>query len=86
MYIIYMVGQWLQKLPLSTFEWINDTSQFNEDFIKNYNEENDEGHFLEVDVQYLENLHKLYNDLSFLSQRMRIEKIVMLVANLYDKI
>ena len=31
-----------QKLPVIKFEWIGDTSQFNEDFIKNYNEENDE--------------------------------------------
>ena len=43
-----------QKLPVNNFEWIKDTSQFNEDFIKNYNEESDEGYFLEVDVQYLE--------------------------------
>ena len=32
------------------FEWIKDTSQFNEDFIKNYREESDKGYFLEVDV------------------------------------
>ena len=41
-----------QKLPVNKFEWIEDTSQFNEDFIKSYNEESDEGHFLEADVQY----------------------------------
>ena len=33
----------LQKLPVNNFEWVKDTSQFNEDFIKNYNEKNDEG-------------------------------------------
>ena len=27
------------KLPAIDFEWIEDTSSFNEDFIKNYNEE-----------------------------------------------
>ena len=32
-----------QKLPVNKFEWIKDTSQFNGDFIKNYNEESDEG-------------------------------------------
>ena len=42
-----------QKLPVNKFEWVEDTSQFNEDFIKNYNEESDERCFLEVDVQYL---------------------------------
>ena len=43
-----------QKLPVNNFEWIEDTSQYNEDFAKNYNEESDEVYFLEVDVQYLE--------------------------------
>ena len=28
-----------QKLPVNKFEWIKDTSQLNEDFIKTYNEE-----------------------------------------------
>ena len=36
---------------------MKDTYQFNEGFIKSYNEESDKGYFLEVDVQYLENLH-----------------------------
>ena len=49
----------LQKLPVKNFEWTIDTSQFNEDFIKNYNEESDEGYFLEVDVQYLKNYMNL---------------------------
>ena len=75
----------LQKLPVNNFEWIKDTSQFNEDFIKNYNEESDEGYFLEVDVQYLEKLHELHNDLPFLPERMKIEKVENLVANLHDK-
>ena len=43
-----------QKLPVNNFEWIEDTSQFNKDFIKNYHEEIDEGYFIEVHVQYLE--------------------------------
>ena len=25
-----------QKLPVNNFEWVKDTSQFNENFIKNY--------------------------------------------------
>ena len=75
-----------QKLPVNNFEWIKDTSQFNEDFIKNYNEESDEGYFLEVDVQYLEKLHELHNDLPFLPERMKIEKVEKLVANLHDEI
>ena len=30
-----------QKLPANNSEWIDDTSLFKEDFIKNYNEESD---------------------------------------------
>ena len=39
-----------QKLPVNKFQWIEETSQFNKGFIKNYNKESDEGYFLEVDV------------------------------------
>ena len=39
-----------QKLPVNKFERTKNTSQFNEDFIKNCNEESDKGYFLEVDV------------------------------------
>ena len=38
------------KLILNNFEWIKETFQFNDDFMKNYNEESDEGYFLEGDV------------------------------------
>ena len=74
-----------QKLSVKHFEWIKDTSQFNEDFIKNYNKESDEGYFLEVDVLYLEKLHQVQNDLPFLPERMKIEKVKKLAADLHDK-
>ena len=64
-----------QKLPVNNFEWIENNSQFNEDFIKNYIEEYDERYFLEVDVQYLERLHELHNGLPFLDETMKIEKV-----------
>ena len=63
-----------QKLPVNNFEWIKYTSQFDEDFIKNYNEEIDEGYFLEVDVQYLAKLYKLHNNLPFLPERRKLKK------------
>ena len=40
-------------LLAETFEWIKDTFQFNEDFIKNYTEESDAVYFLEVDFHIL---------------------------------
>ena len=70
-----------QKWPVSNFKWVEDIFEFDESF----NEESDEGYFLEVDVQYPENLHNLRNDLPFLSERRKIEKVENLVANLHDK-
>ena len=55
----------LQKLSVNNFKCIKDTSQFNENFMKDYNEESNEGYFLEVDVQYVEKLCGLHNDLAF---------------------
>ena len=75
----------LQKLPINKFEWIEETSQFHEDFIKNYNEEGDEGYFLDVDVEYPGKLHELHNDLPFLPERNKIKKVEKLDTNLYDK-
>ena len=73
-----------QKLSVNNFEWTKDTSQFNEDLIKNYNEESNEGYFLEVHVQYLEQLDELHSDLPFLPEKMKIEKVEKLVANLHN--
>ena len=42
-----------QKLPVNNLQRTKDTSQFNEDFIKNYNEESDVGCFVQVDVNIL---------------------------------
>ena len=53
-----------QKLLVYYFKWVKDISEFHESFIKSYNEESDEENFLEVDIQYLENLYNLHNDLS----------------------
>ena len=75
----------LQKLPVNNFQLIEDTFQLNEDFIKDYNGESNERYLLEFDVQYLEKLNKLHNDLPFLPQRTKIEKLEKLVGNLHDK-
>ena len=59
--------------------------QSNEDFIKNYNEESNEGYFIEADLQYHEKSYELHNDLPFLPERMKVEKVKKLVTNLNDK-
>ena len=41
-----------QKSLADGFSWVENTSPFNKDFIKNYNEDSDAGNLLEVDIQY----------------------------------
>ena len=41
-----------QTLPLGGFEWVEETSQFNKDFIKKYNEDSDIGYFLKFMFNY----------------------------------
>ena len=74
-----------QKLPKNNFKWVEDTSRINEEFIKNYNENNNKGDILEVDVKYPRKLHDLHSDLPFLSKRMKIDKCKKLVCNLQNK-
>ena len=74
-----------QKISVNDFKWVEDTSKFDEDFIKSYNYVNDEGYFFEVDVEDIKNLHDIHNDLPFLPERMKIEKVERVVANLHVK-
>ena len=53
--------------------------------IKNYNEESNGEYFYEAYVQYLERLHEFHNDLPFLPERIKVEKVEKLVANLKDR-
>ena len=67
------------------FQMEKNILKFNEDFIKNYDEDSDKEYIFEVDVEYPKNLHDLHSDLPFLSERMKIGKCNKLLCNLYDK-
>ena len=62
-----------QKLPTFNFEWVEDTSQFTEDFVKNYNEKSELGYFLEVDVQFPKKLYEFLSDFLFSQGRKKLE-------------
>ena len=47
---------------------------------ENYDENSDKRYILEVDKEYPKNLHTLHSDLSFLSERMKINKCTKLVC------
>ena len=73
-----------QRLPVNGFKWI-DNDKINEEFIKNYNENDKKGYILEVDIKYPKTLHDLHSDLRFLPERMGTNKCKKLVCNLYNK-
>ena len=59
-----------QTLPLNGFKWVKNLSTFNEIFIRNCDENSDEGYFLKVDVDYPKKL---------------VNKVEKLVCNIEDK-
>ena len=64
-----------KKLLVNGFKWVEKLSKFNERFIKSYNENSDIGYFLEVDVEYPRKSFNPHNDLSFLPERNKLEKV-----------
>ena len=60
-------------------------SKFDEDFIKNYDENGNKENIIEADFEYPKDLHNLHSDLPFLSERINIKKCNKPVWNLYDK-
>ena len=74
-----------QKLPLNGFKWVKNLSRFIERFIKTYNENNDIGHFLEVDIDYPKELFNLHKDLPFLPERKKVNKCEKLICSIEDK-
>ena len=74
-----------QKLHVNGFKWINDVTEIDEKFIKNYDEDSDKGYILEVEVKYPRKLHDLHSDLPFLPKRIKIDKCKKLVCNLRYK-
>ena len=55
-----------QKLPVHSFELKKNMCKFNENFIKDYDEDSDKGYILEVVVKYPKNLFDSHSDLLFL--------------------
>ena len=90
-YIIYVDANNLcgwamfQKLPVDGFEWVEDLSIIDKNFIKNYDEDSDVGYIIEADIEYQKDLQSLHSDLPFLPERMNVNGCKKLVCDLYDK-
>ena len=74
-----------EKLPVRGFKWVNDISKIDEDFVNDYNKNDNKGYILDVDVDYPSKLQNLHSDLPFLPERMIINNTKKLVCNFNDK-
>ena len=71
-----------QRFPADVFKWVKNTSQFNVDFIKSYNEDNEE-YFLKLMFNIRKN--HLHNDLPFWLKELKLKKLKGLWSNLLIK-
>ena len=74
-----------QKLPANGFKWVKNLFKFNENFIQNYEENDNKGYFLVVDVDYLKKLHDLHKDLRFLPERGEIFDVQRYISFLLQR-
>ena len=76
-----------QKLPVNDFKCLKqkDLSQFNENFIKNYDKNSNTRYFFEVDIHYLNNLFDLHKDWPFLPESKKVSKVEKLICDIGDK-
>ena len=73
-----------KKLPVGKFEWIH-PSDYTEDHIKNYDNNDEYGAILEVDIEYPKELSNKHKDVPFLPERRKINRIEKLVTTLENK-
>ena len=75
-----------QKFPVNGFEWVEELSQINDEFTRNYDEDSNKGYFLEVDVEYPKNLLNLHGDLHFYLKEIKLKNpISLFVAHMTKK-
>ena len=74
-----------QPLPTGGFKWVNDVRRFTSEKTGRLAKHGSKGYLLEVDVKYPKELHGLHNDLPFMCEKMKINKVEKLVPNLHDK-
>ena len=66
---------------MNGFKWVKNLSQFNKSFKRNYNENSDIGYFFEVSIDYPEKLFNPHQDLSFLPERKKVNKVEKLICS-----
>ena len=73
-----------EYLPYGEFEWLENIDEFDKNSI---NEKSDTGYFLEVDLEYPNNLHKLHNDYPLAPEKLAVSSDMLssYCKNIVDK-
>ena len=58
-----------EYLPYREFEWIENINKFD---VNSINEKSDTGYFLEVDLEYPDELHELHNDYPLAPEKLAV--------------
>ena len=58
-----------EYLPFGEFEWLENVDEFD---VNSINEKSDTGYFLEVDLEYLDELHELHNDYPLAPEKLTV--------------
>ena len=74
-----------KKFSVNGFKQENNLLRFNEDLIKNYKKNSDVEYFLEVDIQYPEQLQSSHKDLPFLPDGRKLGKVEKLIFSIENK-
>ena len=75
----------VSKTTSKGFKSVENLSEFNEGFIKKYDEDSNTGYFLKVDVEYPKDLSNSHKDLPFQPERQKMEKVEKLVCDTNGK-
>ena len=73
-------------LPYGEFNWLKNVDEFD---VYSINEKSEIGYFLEVDLEYLDELHELHNDYPLASEELAVSsdmlsKYCKIIADEYD--
>ena len=58
-----------EYLPYEEFEWLENVDEFD---VNSINGKSDTGYFLEVDLEYLDELHELHNDYPLAPEKLTV--------------
>ena len=58
-----------EYLPYEKFEWLENLDKFD---VMSINEKSDTGYFLEVDLEYPDELHELHNDYPLAPEKLAV--------------